>query len=486
VSVVADSGGVNTIPGPPVPPGQDRVLVVDDDATTRRILAAALSRLGYSVAVAEDAYAGLSAVENDRFDAILLDVYMPGLSGLDALPLLRSRWSRADLPVLVISADSDNSRITTALQRGANDYVVKPFEPGVLAARIGTQIAIAREARTAAGFRPTQGAAPPPLVGWCRVCNAAVPEGDACPSCEAPRPPDGWPALSTSSVPLLGTVLNHRYVFDQFIGAGASGEVYRVTDRELGRRLAIKVVDTGPLDELEGQQRMGAVRSEARALAGIRNPHVVTIHDLVRVGRDRVGIVTDYVDGRSVARWLELDDVLGWSDALEIARQTAQALHSVHEANLLHLDVKPANLMVESFARNRIVVRVVDFGLARAVGATYSGGTPAWAAPEQLDGAPLDARADVYGLGTTLWAMLTGSAPWPESERAALAIARLGGLPRLDVELPDDDAWDALRTLLSSMLSVRPDDRPNTMFDVLVELDAIVARCAAAERTREI
>ena len=90
----------------------------------------------------------------------------------------------------------------------------------------------------------------------------------------------------------------------------------------------------------------------------------------------------------------------------------------------------------------------------------------------------------MYGLGATLWAMLTGSAPWPEGDRSALAIARMGGLPPFEVELPDDGARDALHDLLCRMLSVRPGDRPPTMVDVLVELDGILARCAAAARAQ--
>ncbi|GIX49355.1 MAG: hypothetical protein KatS3mg131_3566 [Candidatus Tectimicrobiota bacterium] len=123
---------------------QGTLLVVDDNALNRDMLARRLARRGYTVTVAADGQQALQLLEAQRFDLLLLDVMMPGLSGLDVLRLLRQRYAAAELPVIMATAKDQSSDIVTALQLGANDYVTKPLDFPVVLARIETQLALRR------------------------------------------------------------------------------------------------------------------------------------------------------------------------------------------------------------------------------------------------------------------------------------------------------------------------------------------------------
>jgi class 3 adenylate cyclase len=120
------------------------LLVVDDDAMNRDMLSRRLARHGYTVAVAEDGEQALKMIEGQKFDLVLLDIMMPGVSGLQVLDILRQRHSMADLPVIMATAKDESSDIVEALRRGANDYVTKPLDLPVVLARTESQLALKR------------------------------------------------------------------------------------------------------------------------------------------------------------------------------------------------------------------------------------------------------------------------------------------------------------------------------------------------------
>jgi class 3 adenylate cyclase len=123
---------------------QGSLLVVDDNEMNRDMLARRLERRGYTVAVAADGYQALAMIEAQQFDLVLLDVMMPGLSGLDVLKTLRQRYAMADLPVIMATAKDQSADIVAALQLGANDYVTKPLDFPVVLARTQTQLSLKR------------------------------------------------------------------------------------------------------------------------------------------------------------------------------------------------------------------------------------------------------------------------------------------------------------------------------------------------------
>src|SRR5262245_49207260 len=225
---------------------------------------------------------------------------------------------------------------------------------------------------------------------------------------------------------MIGPTLG-PYRLAEPIGRGGMGVVYKAVDTRLGRAVAIKLLPPrAEGDAASSDERAARFRKEAQAVSALNHPHIVTLHDVGRDG-DVDYIVMEYVPGRTVAA-LVAEGPLSASRALTIARQVADALAAAHRSGVVHRDVKPQNVIVGDDGR----VRGLNFGLARiadthahdaltVAGLTQPGvqpGTPAYMAPEQLDGRTADARSDVYSTGVLLYEMLAGARPFRETSYA--------------------------------------------------------------------
>ncbi len=233
----------------------------------------------------------------------------------------------------------------------------------------------------------------------------------------------------------------HLSVFEQ-IGSGSFGSVYRAYDRQLRRYVALKLLPSG-------SSEIRAWLDEARRLARVRHPNVIAIHGAETEG-DYGGIWMDLVEGISLDQLLE-DGALAEDASHEIASALASALSAVHEAGLVHGDVKGSNVIVEPGGR----VILLDFGAAvdHRQGEALSAASPLSAAPETLAGDPAIPESDVYSLGILLYRCLAGR--YPFQAKTIEDLRRLHGqTPELD-GLPRD-----YRALLEAMLAVSPDSRP--------------------------
>jgi serine/threonine protein kinase len=261
-----------------------------------------------------------------------------------------------------------------------------------------------------------------------------------------------------------------RYLIKRRLGAGGMGVVYEAMDPNLDRRVAIKVVRPEQLDD-DARRRL---LREARALAKISHPNVVTVHDVGEHG-DQVFVATEFVDGETMATWQVGRD---WRALVGAWIQVAHGLSAAHAGGIVHRDVKPQNVFVGRDGR----VRVGDFGIARGqaseVAESSSGpvvgigqltvtgvtaGTPGYMAPEQLRGA-VDARSDQFALCVSVIEGLTGKRP------------EAGAAPPLP-QLPA-----ALRDALLRGLSVAPAARFTTMIELAGALAAAVDAAAAPPR----
>jgi serine/threonine protein kinase len=243
-----------------------------------------------------------------------------------------------------------------------------------------------------------------------------------------------------------------RYRLDAVEGFGAFATVWRGFDTELEIPVAVKVLAENWAHHADVRERFLA---EARLLRRIHDPRVVRVHD-IGTHEDRPFFVMDYVSGGTVAD--RVSPPLATADALRLAIESARAVQVLHDGGMLHRDVKPSNLLVDEAGQ----VLVADLGsakrLAEASGVTVTTGTPAYMAPEQARGAPVDARSDVYSLGAVTYELLAGKQPYDVADPGSL-------LNRPNDSRPEPLAGSrhlprTLDHVLASSLATRPNDRP--------------------------
>ncbi|HKB03228.1 MAG TPA: protein kinase [Gemmataceae bacterium] len=263
------------------------------------------------------------------------------------------------------------------------------------------------------------------------------------------------PFLRPSSNPgHLGRIGSYEVL--SVIGRGGMGVVLRAFDPALRRMTAIKVLAPQWASHSQARQRFAR---EARAAARVRHDNVVAIH-AVEEADGLPYLVMEFVPGASLQQHLDRDEPLDVEDILRIGAQAAAGLAAAHEQDLIHRDIKPANILLDKDGN----VRLTDFGLARAVddsSLTQSGviaGTPQYMAPEQARGEPLDHRADLFSLGSVLYAMCTGRAPFRAPTTVAVLKRVCEEMPR-DVRDHNPDIPDWLAEIIDKLHAKKPRDR---------------------------
>ena len=270
------------------------------------------------------------------------------------------------------------------------------------------------------------------------------------------------------------------------IGRGAMGQVYLAEDERLERRVAIKVMHPARASDPASRQRF--IR-ESRATAAIEHPHVVTIHQVGehRQGSGEVGlpyIVMQCLHGETLGTYRAKVGRVPLPEALRIGREIADGLAAAHRRGLVHRDIKPENIILEGPSRE---VKIIDFGLVRDIGdadssahVTVEGavvGTPAYMAPERINDRPVDARADLFGLGVILYELLADQLPFTGTSMMAMLASIAHGSPtRLRSVAPD--VPDDVSKLVMQMIAHDPADRPATAQAVADTIAAIEKRLA--------
>jgi TolB-like protein/Tfp pilus assembly protein PilF len=262
------------------------------------------------------------------------------------------------------------------------------------------------------------------------------------------------------------------YEIQSPLGAGGMGEVYRATDTKLGRDIALKVL---PAEMAQDPERLGRFRREAKALAQLDHPNIVTIHSVEECAGIHF-LTMQLVEGQPLDR-LICAGGLPIEQIVEIASALGDALAAAHEKGIVHRDLKPANVMVSNEGR----VKVLDFGLAKDVRGSTLGdatmtsasrtevgvvmGTPAYMSPEQTSGRPLDHRTDIFSLGVLLHEMATGRRPFEGASSAELVSAILRDTPPPVTDVRPDLPSDLAR-IVRRCLEKDPRHRLQTARDV--------------------
>ena len=295
-----------------------------------------------------------------------------------------------------------------------------------------------------------------------------------CPVCEGEWPddtkfcPDDGSALRSGSKSrdLIGTLIAERYQVIDKLGEGGMGAVYLAEHVKMGLKVAIKVLPTALADDVGSVARFNR---EAKNAARIKHPNACAIHDFGETPEGLVYLAMEYVEGETLTQLLQREGAVSATRAASILLQCCDALRSAHDLGIVHRDLKPDNIMVTRTRDGGDFVKVVDFGIAKAVmddegqTLTQSGflvGTPEYMSPEQVSGDVLDGRSDVYSLALVLFRMLTGSTPFKANTPQESFAKRLAGSPLKLVEVaPGVEFPSGLQALMDRALAMSRDNR---------------------------
>ncbi|MHC5040305.1 MAG: protein kinase domain-containing protein, partial [Planctomycetota bacterium] len=265
------------------------------------------------------------------------------------------------------------------------------------------------------------------------------------------------------------------------LGQGGMGAVYKGTQLSLGREVAVKVISEA---YMANEQAVARFEREARSVAQLNHANIVQVYDLGRTEEGQYYISMEFIDGRSLSEILKTEGALPERQCLTMIRQAAKGLQVAAEKNIIHRDIKPDNLMVTV----KGVVKVADFGLAKDVGSasqlTATGhvmGTPAYIAPEQGDGRVSDHRSDLYSLGATLFAMLTGDMPYVGETPIAIVLQHIQA-PIPNPQEKNPDLSDETCKIVRKMMAKEPEERYQNAGELIHDIDVVLGVAKDGER----
>lgn len=252
-------------------------------------------------------------------------------------------------------------------------------------------------------------------------------------------------------------VIDGRYRLERLLGTGGMSEVWLAEDERLGRQVAVKIIrDTG-------EDLGGTIEREARLVARLQHPNIVSVFDAGQQDGNHY-LVAEYIEGSSLREVLQARGRLTEAEAVRYGIQVARALQYAHSQGIVHCDVKPENILISSQG----IAKVTDFGVADMVTRTVTPGeardilgTIAYLAPEVIQGAPADARSDIYSLGLTIYELVAGRLPFTGASAAAIAGQRLG-TPVAPLRTFAADASRGLEVALARAVALSPADRYQT------------------------
>lgn len=292
--------------------------------------------------------------------------------------------------------------------------------------------------------------------------------------------------LEPESRQLIGAILVDRYRIQSKLGSGGMSTVYLAVDLTLDRPVAIKLLHREISDAHHQLERF---EMEAKSAASLSDPHLVSVIDAGEQG-GRPFIVFEYVEGRTLKELIASEGALPVDQAVAYAIEIGRGLSAAHENRLIHRDVKPQNVLIDSEGR----ARVTDFGIARSLeedGVTDTGdviGTTDYVSPEQASGEPADERSDVYSLGIVLFEMLTGRVPFEADSQVAVAMKHVSE-PIPDVAAERPGVPTTVAAVVDKSTEKDPERRQQSMSalvdDLEISLDESTAREPLQRRSQE-
>jgi serine/threonine-protein kinase len=297
-------------------------------------------------------------------------------------------------------------------------------------------------------------------VKTCPVCSSEWPDDTRfCPK-------DGSTLRAAAGADLIGSIVADRYHIEKKLGEGGMGAVYLGEHVKMGRKSAIKVMTQSMASDPEAIARFNR---EAANAARINHPNVCAIYDFGETEDGTIYLAMEFIEGETLSDMQHREGALELDRAVEILQQTGEALQAAHDLGIVHRDLKPDNIMIARARDGTDVVKVVDFGIAKAMTGeegqkvTRTGlvvGTPEYMSPEQLSGDVLNGRSDIYSLALVFFRMVTGALPFQAESSQETMIKRLTDDPLKLSEVAPDAGWPPrLQGVMDRALERMPADR---------------------------
>jgi serine/threonine protein kinase len=397
-----------------------KVLVADDDPVWRTLLDQNIRRWGYEVVTAENGQEAWRILRQKEAPRVaILDWQMPELDGVEICRRIRRSLDLPFIYTIILTSRDTADDMVIGLESGADDYLVKPVDMAILRSRLTAAVRIVK----------------------------AVP------------PPRQIPGYR-----LLGR-----------LGAGAMATVYKAQQLSLNRTVAVKVL---PKKFSQMPKFVERFYAEGRAAAKLNHPNIVAALDVGRHA-DTHYFIMEYVEGHTVHEHLVKEGPYTEADALAIVIQIARAMDHAHQAGLVHRDVKPKNILITGNG----TAKLADMGLARAVSdreaaeaeAGKALGTPYYIAPEQIRGdMDIDYRADIYGLGATLYHMVAGRPPFQGPDVSAVLQKHLHE-PLVPPDHVNPELTNGICEVVELCMAKDPSKRYATTADLIEDLEAVAS-----------
>jgi serine/threonine protein kinase/tetratricopeptide (TPR) repeat protein len=444
---------------PPLPLGiSPRSVLLSTDGEVKLLhYGAAVSALPVADAiVAPEGGAGGAA------DAYLLGALLRRLVGATPPPPVRALIDRAlasDPGARPADADEMRTALGALLRTLKGPGATPAVGELVRACRSDATVDRAALGAIARSYDPKRGASPPT---WKVITLTRLETGTGRGS-----------RSSAASGPLVELGRNQvipgtRYRILTKIGEGGMGSVYLSEHVDLEKKVALKLLRPDVARDAETLQQF---RQEARAASKVGSAYICDVTDFGELGDGRVFFVMEYLDGQSLGRVLRHLSRVDAARAIPILRQVAKALGAAHDKGIVHLDVKPDNVMLLEVGKRSDAVKVVDFGIAGLMHQTGEeeeiAGTPEYIAPERASGHGYDHRSDIYALGVMAYEMLCGTVPFHGKNHVATLTMQVKDPPLpLRRQAGGKDVPEELADLVMRMLSKDPAARPQSMAEV--------------------
>lgn len=303
----------------------------------------------------------------------------------------------------------------------------------------------------------------------CPICQRTFPDTAA--FCSA----DATALVPQSGDPAVGRVVGGRYRIEQLIGKGGMGSVYAATQLEIGRRVALKLLNRELVSDPQAVERF---RREARAAGRLQHPNAITVYDFGVEDGGEAFLAMELLDGTTLRDELVRRGPMVPAETAAVLRQVAEAVAAAHAEGIVHRDLKPDNIMLVARGGSR-VVKVLDFGIAKlaepahgpgTLTGTGAIGTPFYMSPEQGEGRQLDWRSDIYSLGVIAFEMLTGRVPFVADTPIATVVKHLNTPPPRPSEIVPSLAG-AVDAVVLRALAKEPARRHQSAVELVDDLE---------------